>query len=520
MKLCLKAALVVLALNLAFVPTSRCDSFSYTGSLVGGRFCHTATKLQSGLVLVVGGFNRQAGQGLVPVKTAELYDPVTKTWSATESMLSSRVFHAATLLPNGKVLVTGGLTPGADKSLISAATAELYDPATGHWTHIHPMSVARHGHTATLIGNIVLIAGGSSGPDSLPRANPISSAEIYNVTTGVWSSTGSMNDPRGFHRATLLNDGTVLVEGGSIGNFIPTDTSELYNPSSGTWSLTVGMHHARESHAAILLNTGQVLVAGGDNDSLGHGAELYNPSTHAWVETDSLNSQHFGAVAAMLPSGSVLVAGGYNDDDSDGPIDNDGVIVFADGSPTDVGEVYDVNSATWTTTALMNTAREGHTLTALDDGTVLAAGGEDDDTAEIYETIPLVSMSPDSQGVHYGDTTTFTVRRLGETSSQLRVWLYERSGGFVYGYDYYMAVTDDVIVGGHLDLAHVDIPAGQSQIAVEVATYDTGSQHGGEYNLTLRLMGTDDLANYGIHPTYKVDQSHDQTMVDITSPDE
>ena len=428
MKLWLKAVLAVLALNLVFVTNSRAGNFSYTGSLITGRYCHTATLLQNGLVLVTGGFGRQSG---APLATAELYNPATKTWSTTGSMNSARVFHSAILLPNGKVLVTGGF----DANINCVASAELYDPATGLWSLVQSMNVARHGHTSTLIGTNVLVVGGSSGPGSLPAAAAISSAELYNITTGVWTTTGSMHDARGFHRTTTLSDGTVLVEGGADG-LNQLSTAELYSPSSGTWSLTGSMHNARESHTATLLPNGQVLVAGADNSSEGQSAELYNPSSHTWTVTGSLNVGRFAPVAALLPGGLVLVAGGYVDDEDDGPWDND-----FDGSALASAEYYDPNTASWVLTGSMHIERDAfHTMTALPDCTVLVAGGRGDDTAEIYE--------PPSPPLLWGGTYanhTFTFYFSGEPGT---TWDIYSSYNTIYDGQYVGTVQLDNIGGG------------------------------------------------------------------------
>jgi len=124
--------------------------FEETGSLATARYFHTATLLPNGKVLVAGG-----AIGYTPLASAELYDPATGTWTATESLHTARFFHTATLLPNGKVLVAGGAGNGY------LASAELYDPATETWTATGSLHTARDLHTATLLPNgKVLVAGG------------------------------------------------------------------------------------------------------------------------------------------------------------------------------------------------------------------------------------------------------------------------------------------------------------------------------------------------------------------------
>ena len=132
--------------------------FQPTGSLVVARESHTATLLQDGRVLMVGGVRSQdGGFNWVSLSDAEIYDPVTGTFSLTGSLNDARYDHTATLLPSGKVLITGGFST---QRLDTLASAELYDPATGVFTRTGSMSVQRSGPVATLLlDGHVLITG-------------------------------------------------------------------------------------------------------------------------------------------------------------------------------------------------------------------------------------------------------------------------------------------------------------------------------------------------------------------------
>ena len=127
--------------------------FADAASLGTAREYHTATLLPNGKILVTGG----KINGNVPSSSAELYDPVAGTWTPTASLTDARFSHTATLLPDGKVLIAGGF--GVSSILNSA---ELYDPAAGTWTTTGPLATARDAHTATLLPNgKVLVAGGT-----------------------------------------------------------------------------------------------------------------------------------------------------------------------------------------------------------------------------------------------------------------------------------------------------------------------------------------------------------------------
>jgi hypothetical protein len=168
--------------------------------------------LPNGKVLVAGGWSYGGD-----IAVAELYDPVIRSWSDTGMMITPRHGHKATLLMNGKVLVTGGHSATIENAALTSA--ELYDPASGTWTATVPMNTASGEHTATLLPNgEVLVAGGlDSGSD------PLSRSEVYNVGLGFSSSWQPQLDP--FGSELTLGGGLALsgtgfrgVSEGSAGN--------------------------------------------------------------------------------------------------------------------------------------------------------------------------------------------------------------------------------------------------------------------------------------------------------------
>ena len=249
--------------------------FEETGSLATARLNHTATLLPNGKVLVAGGLGGT-------LASAELYDPANGTWAATGSLATGRYWHTATLLPNGKVLVVGG----RDSSLNTLASAELYDPTSGTWTVTGSLATARYSHTTTLLpSGKVLVVGGEGCCDTL------ATAELYDPTSGTWTPTGSLADIRAFHTATLLPNGKVLVVGGSP-YIIGLASAELYDPASGTWTTTGSLRTGRYSHSATLLPNGKVLVVGGQDGNFNTfaSAELYDPASGTWTATGRLRT--------------------------------------------------------------------------------------------------------------------------------------------------------------------------------------------------------------------------------------
>jgi hypothetical protein len=339
-------------------------TWTATGSMMEARVDFTATLLPDGRVLVTGG---DRGFDAIPraLASAELYDPATGTWTATGSMLQGRYRHTATLLPDGKVLVAGGNVDSSGSLGVRCclASAELYDPSTGTWTATGSMIDARVAHTATLLlDGTVLVAGGAS------NAGNVGSAEVYDTSTGNWTATGAMVEARNEHVATILLDGRVFVIGGSA----PQAVSELYSPETKSWSetdcCTDDPNRFGPYMTATRLPDGRVLVAGGlaesDAESSFHtvaspAAVLYEPASGSWTATGSMLVTGEEFTATLLTDGKVLVAGGHP----------------RGASPLATAELYDPSTGTWIATATMVEGRHRQMAILLLDGKVLVAGG-------------------------------------------------------------------------------------------------------------------------------------------------
>jgi hypothetical protein len=286
------------------------DTFSQTGSMATARGQHTATKLPDGRVLIVGGGPASWIVQSSYLASAELYDPKAGTFSPTGSLTTAREFHSATLLADGRVLITGGDHNGD----LAVASAELYDPKTGTFSPTGSLATSRGFHTATLLADgRVLIAGGdrAAWADNFPT---LDTAEIYDPRTGTFSATGPMTELRTWHAATLLSDGRVLITGGTA-NGTKLASAELYDPKTGTFSPTGPMTDGRDLHTATLLSDGRVLVAGGGatygTRTFLASAEIYDPKTGTFSATGSMAETRTYHQANLLADGRVLVTGGY-----------------------------------------------------------------------------------------------------------------------------------------------------------------------------------------------------------------
>lgn len=346
------------------------SAWNNTGNLNEARRSHTASLLPNGKVLVAGGLNRLGNTASI-LNSAELYDAATGTWSYTGSLNLPRYFCTATTLPNGKVLVTGGDTSTAPPYFGVTSTAELYDPATGTWSSTASLNAVRVGHTATLLQNDKVLVVGGWGENL-----PLKSAELYDPATETWSVTGSVIAARYGHTATLLENGKVLIVGGSDDGDLASSlaSAELYDPSSGTWSVTGSLNAGPVLHTATLLPDGKVLVAGGYNwppVSLS-GAALYDPDTGTWSDTRNLNAARDSHTATLLPDGTVMIAGG---DD------------WNRRSLLNSAELYHSAIGIWDSTANLHTRRSHHTATLLTNGRVLLAGGQSGSTLNNAESL-------------------------------------------------------------------------------------------------------------------------------------
>lgn len=348
MNLLLLASLQVIFLLVLPSALLYAAGFAPTGSMTAVRSGHTATLLNNGKVLITGGWD-----GATSFATAELYDPATGTFTPTGPMTGKRTWHTATLLGDGTVLIAGGWD-GAT----SLASAEIYDPATATFTAIaNAMNIDRRSHTATsLTDGKVLITGGAGSDFILP------SAEIYDPADGTFTYANDMMAiGRQLHTATRLEDGTgrVLVTGGSDGS-AGTASAELYIPASGLFTAISGtMKAARFGHTATSLQDKTVLIAGGNGQT---SAELFNPANGIFTPTGAMNTSRTDHAAVLLADGSVLIAGGG----------------------TNSAELYNPASKIFSATGSMSTSRSGHTATRLADGRVLIAGGGTS-SAELYD---------------------------------------------------------------------------------------------------------------------------------------
>jgi N-acetylneuraminic acid mutarotase len=370
------------------------NDWSAAAALPGARTQHTATTLADGRVLVAGGHD-SAG---LPLRSAELW--ADGTWSAAHDLGTARFNQLAMLLPGGNVLVAGGTGPDGN-----LRTAELYNPASDSWTATESLTRPRSGMTGTLLADgRVLVTDGivdpsaeiydpaapakghflftgtpqfmNYGSQTLMRNGKVLlvgggddglRVEQFNPLSGRWSQVAPLAVPQPGHTAVLLADGKLLVAGS------PTAAAEIYDPAANHWTVTGSMTAARSGAAGALLGDGRVLVVGGTG-FLSSSGEVYDPASGAWTATVSSAIQRGQDGATTLTSltspgcadkcGQALLGGGVNNRTSA------------------LLELYDPATNSFHSPGRASTGRSNPTATRMLDGRVLFTS---DGTAEIYD---------------------------------------------------------------------------------------------------------------------------------------
>jgi hypothetical protein len=344
-------------------------------SMTTPRALHSATLLRDGKTLICGG-TATANIGGV-LSSAEIYDPATQSFTLTGAMTAMRQGHTATLLPDGTVLLAGGSDNIGFRSEL--ASAEIFDPTSGHFHATGSMNTAREGHTATLLRDgRVLIAGGSPNGTSTT-----SSAEVYDYRTGRFTEVAPMGVPREAHSATLLRNGKVLIAGGGRGNmpggYIAYDTAEIFDPANNKFhALAAHLTVDRIALAAALLDDGRVLLAGGKSGKIRgpfrganlsyftplETAEVFDPETSSFHAVGPMQTAHYLGIATKLNDGMVLITGGWTA--------TGGVV----GGIRDA-ELFDPSRDIFSGGGDLHVARLNQTATLLPNGDVMVTGGLD-----------------------------------------------------------------------------------------------------------------------------------------------
>jgi hypothetical protein len=276
---------------------------------------HAATRLSDGRVFVAGG----AYTGIRTIMTgswgndrAEIFDPFRDEMQPIGRMSHACMNAQATVLADGRVLITGGVTTEKYSAIVVntvSEKAEIFDPVTNAFKPVGPMRVARFGHTATLLGDgRVLITGGETLAPYPAWPEAVATTEIFDPRTETFEPGPTMRTTRVRHTATRLVDGRVWIAGGLTWLY-GTDkgsspSTEIFDPSTN--ELEIGPDLGKRwDHTATLLPNGSLLLFGGTTDAI-----VYDPTMNRIIERMSLGKARRDHAATLLEDGSVLIIGG------------------------------------------------------------------------------------------------------------------------------------------------------------------------------------------------------------------
>lgn len=319
--------------------------FETVGDMTAAASQHRDTLLPDGRVLLTGG---QSGEG--GISDAQIYDPSTKKFTSAGKMAEPRFVHAMNLLPDGRVLVTAGFSKAGQ----FLKTSEFFDGSK--FTKGPDLVENRDNQrTVNLSSGKVFIEGGDN-----EKRGYIATTELFNPATNSFSAGPMLPTDRAMDTITPLKDGKVLMAGGlKIVDFkqVFLKDTVIYDESKNTVSKGPNLHTPRKQHKAVALADGRVLFTGGVNDSgVLKSYEIYSKNyISKSKEMELSRSEH---CSVPLVNGNVLVAGGYT------------------GSGyTNTTEIFDPKTNKFSAGPKMKLGRAFHTCTVLKDGSVLVAGG-------------------------------------------------------------------------------------------------------------------------------------------------
>ena len=260
---------------LLFDPAS--STWSVATDMFNARWYPSSVELPSGTLLEVSGTN---ATGAMVQKAMETYNYTTNTWTVLPTTANlptpvAQVYPRLTLLPSGSVFLSS-----------PAAQSYQFNPATNKWTFVGAVNYGyRYYAPHVLLPGLekVMVAGGSAQITN-GGGTATNTAEIIDMSQAkpAWSYTGSMTYARYNENLVLLADGTVMAVGGGGGGgryANPVMTAELYNPTTGLWSTLAAQTIQRTYHStAVLLPDGRVVSAGSDNGASTEVTyEIYSP---------------------------------------------------------------------------------------------------------------------------------------------------------------------------------------------------------------------------------------------------
>jgi N-acetylneuraminic acid mutarotase len=218
---------------------------------------HGEALLPDGKVVLFGGFAHYDAKKQLPQDGALVFNPRSAGWAAGPKLPTPMGNETVTVMKNEQVLLAGGRDVTEAGTPRFSRLSFLFNPKNGKYKALGKMRFARSLHTATMLADgRVLVTGGENAKGVL------NTAEIMDPRTGRWRKIAPMQERRRSHTATLLLDGRVLVVGGENQRG-SLHSVEIFDPDKKSWQEAIPMRKPRACHTATLLPDGAVLIAGG-----------------------------------------------------------------------------------------------------------------------------------------------------------------------------------------------------------------------------------------------------------------
>ncbi|MDA0174670.1 choice-of-anchor D domain-containing protein [Solirubrobacter taibaiensis] len=430
--------------------------WSPAGTMSEPRTRHAAVQLDDGRVLVAGGTTASNA----PLTSADLFDPVTRTWSRAAPLAFGDHDLRLAKLGDGRVLAVG-----------FGGSVQVYDPRTNGWRRLADVAAFDAPVLVPLVNGKALLAGGFSS----------AAARLFDPATDTWSSGGTMPHEHNGAQAAPLPNGRVLVHGG-MGSSSPIGDSSIYNATSNTWESAKNQGIARFAHGLAALGNGNVVAVGGYEDAFGQltNVDVFDPLSNTWTGGAPTLSERRDGSALSLANGRVMVLGGHR----------------SDGIKLPGAELSDAAGTSWWSGGLMAVPRTSPAALTLTDGRVLITGGQDGETA--FRTAEL--WTPTTAIASLDDLVAFGAPTVGSATSSalgiinvgaepLVVGDLSLSGAHAQDFAVSRTRCQGLLQPGSrcwLDLTFKPSAAGQREALLTYAANTTT----GTYTLALRATGT------------------------------
>lgn len=333
-----------------------------TGDLITQRSSHQTQNLPNGNVITFGGITHsELYENYKMCNYSEIYNPSTQKWTQSSGMLQPRYNFGSIVLQNGNILVVGGeaLVINDDyEELTYLKSCEIYNVSSGLWETTGGLDGKDYNSKLVLLND---------GKVLMAQGELISSPKIYDPATGSWNDAGSYNYKRERASLSLLEDGKVLVAGGDYhysGSGIESNTTaEIYDPATEKWTLIEStLNRGWTGHQSITLSDGRILFYGRNYIDSEYYSEIYNPKTMKFYEAGKSSQILLNSDAVLMKNGDVMV---YTELD-----------IFGTGN-TKIIHVFNASTNTW---SAVNTGQfkgsRNSTLTKLEGSKILVTGGD------------------------------------------------------------------------------------------------------------------------------------------------